>query len=201
MRFIRRSILALLLVAAATPSHAQVRHRAIPRRQQPTVVILVRHAEKDRSNPTASNPDLTAEGQRRARDLARYIRGRRVRAIITTQLKRARQTAAPAAEAFHVTPEIYTATGDGERTGREMAELVRRHMGQAVLVVGHSNTIPATIEALGGPKVAEICDSAFSNLFILVIRPGSAPTYNHTHYGEADPPGGRACVNGLVRAR
>jgi broad specificity phosphatase PhoE len=201
MRFVRRSVLQLLLIAAATPACAQVRHRPIPPRQQTTVVILVRHAEKDRSDPRAVNPELTAEGQRRARDLARVIRGRRVRAIITTHLKRARQTAQPAAEAFHVTPEVYEAVGDGQRTGREMAELVRRHMGEAVLVVGHSNTIPVTIEALGGPKLTEICDSAFSNLFILVIRTGSTPTLNHTHFGAADPPGGRDCVNGLRRER
>ena len=196
MRFIRR-LIPVVLALAATPSHRVV---AQQRSQQPTVIILVRHAEKDRSNPQGSNPDLTAAGQQRARDLARVLRRRHVNAVITTHLKRTVDTGKPTADNFHVVPEVYRATGDGKQTGIAMAQMIRAgHMGQTVLVVGHSNTVPATIEAMGGPKINEICDSAFSNLFMLVLYPNRPPRFTHTHYGAADPPGGRGCVNGLIR--
>lgn len=196
MHFSRR-LVPLLLAAAVAPWQPAA---AQQRPQQPTVIILVRHAEKDRSDPRASNPDLTDAGRRRARDLERVIRRRHVNAIITTNLKRTVETARPSAESFHVTPEVYHATGDGKATGVAMAEMIRaRHMGKTILVVGHSNTIPATIEALGGPKINEVCDSSFSNLFMLVLYPNRPLRFTHTHYGAADPPGGRSCVDGLHR--
>jgi len=194
MRFTRR-LVPLLLAAAAAPWQPAAAQRS----RQPTVIILVRHAEKDRSHPLATDPDLTPAGHQRARDLERVIRRRHVNAIITTHLKRTVETAQPSAEHFHLTPEVYRATGDGKATGAAMAEMVRaRHMGQTVLVVGHANTLPATIEALGGPKLKDLCDSSFSNLFMLVLYPDRAPRFTHTHYGAADPPD-RKCANGLER--
>lgn len=196
MRFSRR-LAPLLLAAAVAPWQPAAAQQGT---RQPTVIILVRHAEKDRSNPSDANPDLTAAGHQRARDLERVIRRRHVNAIITTHLKRAVLTAQPSADSFHITPEVYHPTSDGKTTGIAMAEMVRaRHMGQTVLVVGHSNTISATIEALGGPKLNEICDSSSSNLFMLVLYPNRAPRLTHTHYGAADPPGGPDCVDGLQR--
>lgn len=195
MRFTRRFVPVLLAALAAPWQPAAAQQRS----QQPTVIIFVRHAEKDRSNPRASNPDLTEAGRRRARDLERVIRRRHVNAIITTHLKRASETAQPSAESFRIAPEVYHATRDGKATGQAMAQMIRaRHMGQTVLVVGHSNTVPETIEALGGPKINEICDSSFSNLFMLVLYPNRSPRFTHTHYGAADPPD-RKCANGLNR--
>lgn len=49
------------------------------------------------------------------------------------------------------------------------ADAVRRHAGRTVLMVGHGNTIPAIITALGGPKLADLCDAQYSMLFTLVI--------------------------------
>jgi broad specificity phosphatase PhoE len=39
-----------------------------------------------------------------------------------------------------------------------------------VLVVGHSNTVPAIIRELGGPAVT-VADTDFAHLFILHITP------------------------------
>jgi len=41
-----------------------------------------------------------------------------------------------------------------------------------VLVVGHSNTIPAVVKALGGPEVT-IGENEYDNLFILVPGTGT----------------------------
>lgn len=191
-----RTLLPLALALAAAPWH----HAAAQRQQKPTVIIVVRHAEKDTSDPAARDPVLTAAGERRARELARVIRRRNVDAIITTQLRRNVLTARPAAEAFHITPDVFQAVADGRQTGIGMAQRVReRYMGKTVLVVGHSNTVAATIEALGGPRIKDVCDTAHSNLFMLVLYPDRTPRFTHTHYGDADPPGGDACRNGLVQ--
>ncbi|HEU4558450.1 MAG TPA: histidine phosphatase family protein [Longimicrobium sp.] len=191
-----RKLLPLALVLAAVPWQPV----AAQRQQKPTVVILVRHGEKDTSDPAARDPLLTPAGEQRARDLVRTIRRRNVDAIITTQLRRTVLTGRPAAEAFRITPDVFQAVSDGRQTGIGMARIVReRYVGKTVLVVGHSNTLAATIAELGGPRINDICDSSHSNLFMLVLYPNRSPRFTHTHYGDADPPGGSDCRNGLVQ--
>ncbi len=71
---------------------------------------------------------------------------------------------------------------------------MRRHAGSVVLVVGHSNTVPSIIAALGGPKLADLCDSAYSNLFVLVLgEPGGARLIR-SRFGDADPAADPACA-------
>ena len=40
---------------------------------------------------------------------------------------------------------------------REVADVVRRHRGQPVLVVGHGETVGPIIAAIGGPIVPDLC--------------------------------------------
>ncbi|MFI5243987.1 MAG: SixA phosphatase family protein [Gemmatimonadales bacterium] len=154
-------VLACLIVAAAQAS-AQ---------SKTTLVILVRHAEKA-ANP-AADPSLTEAGFARARALAAALANTNVQAVITTELVRTRETARPFAESRRLTPEIVH-TGARDAHASAVADAVRAHAGQAVLVVGHSNTIPAIIAALGGPKLPDICDTQYSNLFVLLVGEGRA---------------------------
>ena len=171
---------------------------ALAQRAATTTVILVRHAEKNTSNPADPNPGLTPAGEQRARDLLAAIRRRPVRGIITTDLARTRLTALPVAQHFRITPEEVQAGGDIQVHVRTVADLVRAHRGHTVLVVGHSNTVTKIIAALGGPALGDICDDAYSNLFTLVIPPTGTPRLTHGHYGAADPaPGDHACVDGV----
>ncbi|HKP74140.1 MAG TPA: histidine phosphatase family protein [Longimicrobiaceae bacterium] len=189
---IRRLHAIALAALVAVPGAAQAQRAA------PTTVILVRHAEKLTSNPAEPNPGLTPAGLQRARDLATALRNRRVSAIITTDLARTRLTAVPTAQRFHVTPEEVQAGGDVLVHARTVADRVRAHPGQTVLVVGHSNTVAKIIAALGGPTIGDICDDAYSNLFTLVIPPTGTPRLTHGHYGAADPaPDGHTCVDGV----
>src|SRR5947209_13815084 len=88
---------ATALIIAPFPSVAQP---ANPAGEFPTVV-LVRHAD------TASLPDrpLSAAGLKRAQDLATALRNAGVTAIITTQLRRTRETAQPLATALGLVPQ------------------------------------------------------------------------------------------------
>jgi broad specificity phosphatase PhoE len=157
---------------------------------QPATVILVRHAEK--ASQTESDPVLSAEGSQRAKDLAVALADAGVGSVITTHLQRTKLTAAALLEATKLTPIVVQA--GGATHAADVAAAVRaRPAGETVLVVGHSNTVNAIIGALGGPKMANICDSQYSNLYILQMT-APAPKLIRANYGKADP-ADPACAN------
>ncbi len=158
----------------------------------PTVVIIVRHAEK--GTVPANDPPLNAAGVARAKALARALADANVQAIITTHLQRTRETARPLAEARHLVPEV-VATG-GTAHAPTVADAVRKHLGQTILVVGHSNTVTAIIAALGGPKLPDLCDSQYSTLFTLVLDGPSARLVQGS-YGAPSPEQPRGCPNSM----
>lgn len=143
-----------------------------------TVVLLVRHAEKA---DNSADPELSAAGMERARVLVESVRRAKVTSIITTQLRRTRATAEPTATALGLTPEVIATTGANHV--REIADTVRARAGSVILIVGHSNTVPAIISELGA-SVPPICDSEYDNLYILTLpRDRSAPIVVQTRYG------------------
>lgn len=169
--------------------------------QGATTVIVVRHAEKATTNPQDPNPALSPEGQQRARDLAELLRSRQVAAVIATQYARTQLTAQPTADAAHLVIDTMPATRDVQAHAAAIAERIRtRYAGKTVLVVGHSNTVPKIVAALGGPALADLCDSAYGNLFTVVIPASGAPRYTQGHFGAADRTDA-ACANGFVVPR
>lgn len=139
-------------------------------------VILVRHAE---IAGAGADPSLSAQGKTRAALLASMLRDIRLDAIYVTEYQRTQQTAQPTADRFHITPEKFT----GENSA--LADAIRRHTSGNVLVVGHSNTVPAVISLLGGPQV-RIGDTEFDSLFILTIA-GAQSSLIHLHFGSGAP--------------
>jgi len=150
---------------------------------QPTTVILVRHAEK--AAEPANDPGLTPDGERRAHDLAQVARDAGVTAVITTQFARTRATAQPLASALSITPEVIDARGATH--AQDVATAVRRHAGQVVLVVGHSNTIPAIIAALGAAQPPPICDQEYDNLYVVTVPASGPARLIHARYGAPTP--------------
>ncbi|MEO6209854.1 MAG: histidine phosphatase family protein [Gemmatimonadaceae bacterium] len=152
-----------------------------------TLVIVVRHAEKDTS--PENDPHLTAAGVARAAALAEAIANAHVQAIITTQLLRSRETARPAAEANKVVPEVIARTSATISDVRAVAHAVRRHAGQAVLVLGHGETVGPILQALGAPRIPTLCASDYSELFILVLK-GPTARLIRSSYGapSVSPP-------------
>lgn len=135
-------------------------------------VILLRHAERAAGG---TNPSLTAAGRARAKLLARMLAKTGIDAIFTSEFKRTKETAAPIAERLGLSPlEL-----DDDMAA---AEQQLRAAGQCVLVVGHTDTVPALIAALGGPHV-EIPDNAFNRLFVVHVRNDSGNLLSMT-YGE-----------------
>lgn len=160
---------------AAVPASAQV--------AATTTVILVRHAEKSAS--PAADPPLTAAGEVRARDLVQAARDAGVTAIITTQYARTRATAEPTATALGITPTVVAATNASHV--HDVVEEIRKHAGQAVLVVGHSNTVPAIAEALAAKRPPAICDSRYDNMYVVTLPAADSVEIVHVKYGQPSP--------------
>jgi broad specificity phosphatase PhoE len=152
---------------------------------RPTTVIVVRHAEK--AAQPAADPPLTDVGRARAEALWAAVQDAGVRAVITTQYARTAQTAAPTVEHLGIKPEIVGA-GGADHPAR-VAAAIRKHAGETVLVVGHSNTVPAVIAALGAKEPAAICDEAYDNLYVVTIDAGGKASVIHARYGAATPAG------------
>lgn len=153
---------------------------AAPAAGQPDLIVLVRHAE--RASEPADDPGLTPAGEQRAQALAQALAGLRVNAIVTTQLRRTRATAAPLAQSLGVQPQVIeTRRGDAAGHIQAVADAVRAQSG-VVLVVGHSNTVTAVLAALGGPKLANLCETSFHHAFVL--QPAApAPRWAQFSYG------------------
>lgn len=185
----RYALLAAGLVAcapAAPPASAP--SAAMGAAQDSTVVVLVRHAEK--APVEGNDPPLSEAGEARARALAQTLAGMRFDAVIATERQRTQATARPLAQAQGLTPEIVGLAGAHVDN---VVAAVRRHTGQTVLVVGHSNTVPRITHALGGPQLRDFCEPEFSHLYVLVLKDGVAPRLEQRTYGAPDAPGAGDC--------
>lgn len=131
-----------------------------------TVVVLVRHAEK--ATDGSRDPLLTDAGRQRADALVERVADRPIAAVYATPFRRTQLTAWPVAHARGLSITVRPA---GE-SAASFAEVLRtRHAGQQVLVVGHSNTLPALARALGAPDVADMDESEYDRAMIVVIPP------------------------------
>ena len=175
-----------LLIATSLGPMTGAGARIQPLAAQATVVILARHGEK--AAEAADNPTLSAAGEARAAALAHALAGARLDAVFATEFTRTQQTAAPAAAAHHLKVRVLPVHGDSLAHARAVAAAIRvRPAGDAVLVVEHSNTIPAIITALGGPDLPELCRNEYETLFVLVREPGHQPRLIRSRFGAPDP--------------
>ena len=172
--------LALAILTIVSQGVTAVAHGQTPLR----AVIIVRHGEK--ATAPKENPPLSQAGEARARALLETLRDAGVTTVITTDQIRTRATAAPLLATLRLRETIVPRTEDPHEDAGDIATAIRR-AGGTVLVVSHQLTMPQIIAALGGPKVATICDVEFSNLYTLLPRGSSAMQLIRSHYGEPDP--------------
>jgi broad specificity phosphatase PhoE len=146
---------------------------------QQTTVILVRHAEKVDG---AGDVALTDAGKARAARLADLLRNAGVSAIYSTPYARTKDTAQPIAQALGLEVTVTPAPA-GAAFAQSVAErILRENKGKTVLVVGHSNTTPDVVKALGAPAVPPIPDSEYDNLFVVQIDAGGKATVIRAKY-------------------
>jgi broad specificity phosphatase PhoE len=184
MRLAASSSLSLLLALTLA--------RCVASQAPSTVVIVVRHADKD--TIPKDDPALTPAGVMRAHALAAALAHADVQAVITTQLIRSQQTGRPLAEARHLAIITVARGNDIARHALAVAAEVQRHRGKTVLVVGHGETVGPIIVALGGPRIAEICANEYSNLYTLVLDDGDRlARFIQSVYGTPSPPHTSPC--------
>jgi broad specificity phosphatase PhoE len=136
-----------------------------------STVFIVRHAEKADNSKDA---ELSEAGRARAEALANMLKDSKISVIYTTEFKRTQQTAAPLAKALGLT----VTTLPVENHTALVAKL-RTSPGNS-LVVGHGNTIPDIIKALGISELVKISDSDYDNLLVVVL--GEKPYLIRLHY-------------------
>ena len=152
----RRLLATLLLSCTALPVAAQDATRS--------VIYLTRHASTVEDG--SRDPELCPMGWYSARALANLLEPVGIRTILTSSLIRTQQTARPLSVRTETPITVVEVAGD---VHHHAAEVARRAAGAdgPVLVVGHSNTVPAIIRALGGPIIDDLKHEQFGDLFVL----------------------------------
>lgn len=129
----------------------------------PTTVILVRHAEKRLDE--GRDPNLTTAGFERAERLAEFALKQKTAALYATEYKRTQQTVMPSADLLSIEINVVDALEIGILSQR----IKNLHKGQTIMVAGHNITVPRLIRSLGGPEVAPIPETEYDNLYILTL--------------------------------
>jgi len=136
----------------------------------PEVVWLVRHAEKA-IEEGSKDPTLTAQGQGRAEALAVLLAPKNPSAIYSTDYQRTRDTVAPLAQETEVEVTIM----DARDTDGLVETLLGDHCAERVVVVGHSNTVPALITGLGADEIIVLDEKGgYGDLFAVRWEDGAA---------------------------
>jgi 2,3-bisphosphoglycerate-dependent phosphoglycerate mutase len=125
-----------------------------------STIFIIRHAEKA---DATKDPDLSEAGRARAEALVKTLRDANITAIYATEFKRTQQTAAPLAKALGITVTTLPA-----KDSAALIAKLRASTGNA-LVVGHGDTIPDLIKALGMSEPINIGESDYDNLFAVVL--------------------------------
>jgi len=149
----KRSIIVLIALAITTLVFAQ----------DQTTFILVRHAEK--ADDGTKNPPLNEDGKSRALNLAALMENQEITALYSTPYKRTQETLQPLATKKGLETQEYE-----PRAGSDwLAKLYSEHTGGTVVIVGHSNTIPALANhLLGNEAFAQFDEKEYSNLIVIV---------------------------------
>jgi broad specificity phosphatase PhoE len=143
---------------------------------QQTTIWVVRHAEKDTAAATKMDPPLSAVGEQRVKDLTSYLGGEKIDNVFSTDTKRTRATSA----AVSAPLLIYSARSFSDLATAIMPEF----KGKKVLIVGHSNTVLETIEALGGKRpITALTDDDYDYIFKLTIDDAGKVKVEAAHFG------------------
>jgi broad specificity phosphatase PhoE len=133
-----------------------------------TLIIVVRHAEKVQG--AGDDPPLTPAGEARAALLARLFGARggpgSLDAIYVSPPLRSRATVGPLAAKLGLVP-IVAPAHDLRGLARQ---ILHEHSGGRILVVGHSDTVPALVALLTGAKdIPAIADDDYSTMYIVTV--------------------------------
>jgi broad specificity phosphatase PhoE len=145
--------------------------RALPDPAEGATFVIVRHGEKATDDP--KDPSLAPAGEKRAARLAARLGREPVVAVYATGFRRTQSTAAPTARAHGLAVTPYDAAMPAADFARDLRA---RHAAGTVLVVGHSNTVPAIAQALCGCTIEPIPDAEYGRRITLRALPDGRVT-------------------------
>ena len=159
-------LLFIFIFSILSTVNPQQKPSATQENQSMTTYYFIRHAEKDTSDPSNRDPQLTDAGVRRAENWAKVFEEVEFDLIYTTDFTRTRETAKTVAKTQKKSVEIY----DPRQLFNK--DFQHKTKGKTVLIVGHSNTNPQFVNMILGEKVYEDIDEAESgSLFIVSVGP------------------------------
>jgi broad specificity phosphatase PhoE len=164
MRHLKLTTLALV-IAVLVPAAASAQQ----------TIFVVRHAERADDGKTSTSmtgapadPPLSPAGEARAAKLATMLADAGIKAIYVTEFKRTQDTARPLAAKLGIKAEVIPS----KDTAVLIAKIRSEHAKDAVLIVGHSNTVPEIVKAFTG-KVVTMSDEEYTAMFVLTPIAGT----------------------------
>ena len=130
-------------------------------------IYLVRHAEKDLSVDSYTDPPLTPCGKQRANQLSNFFHYINLEAVYSTNYNRTKNTAMPTAHAKGLKIKNYNAA---ELQGFSEVLLGLK---KDVLVVGHSNTTGVLAGLLIGENIEAFDLDIYNRIYQVVISKNS----------------------------
>jgi broad specificity phosphatase PhoE len=162
-------------------------------RQPPTVILLVRHAERNDAPPApgecpppglglqnSTGTSITDAGRERAAQLAHVAAEAGVSAIYVSEVCRTQTTVKPLADR--------TGAAVVQMNAADVQGLVNHiranQRGRTVLVASHSNRAPEIIAALGASPVPVVADTDYDNLWVITVPRWGSPRLVLLKYGR-----------------
>jgi broad specificity phosphatase PhoE len=149
------AILAALIAATASAPAAAA-----------DTVYVMRHLQK----AEGADPPLSAEGAANAQAVARTLATSGVKALFATPTRRAMETAKPLAAKLGLRVQAYD-PGNPDALVSAVAAVPG-----AVLVVGHSNTVPDLVARFGGKRTIVLTEEDFGTIFAVTPSSGQVAT-------------------------
>ncbi len=151
-------------------------------------IYIVRHAEKETGIDMTTmqhfaDPPLSYEGEQRALALKQVLESKNIRHIYSTNTARTLGTVSAIRE-MHLGMKInlYSTQTDSFKMFISEVKAIRRG---DVLIVGHSNTVNETVNAICGKTLVQgdLKDNEYDNLFELK-RKGNSYGFKRVKYGQ-----------------
>lgn len=161
MKFLNLFFLALFCLSLSCKQDDKTKTSSMT---ETSTYYFIRHAEKDRSDPSDKNPHLTEIGKARAAHWSDILSEVKFDAVYSTDYNRTKETAQPTTMKNNLELQIY------DPNTIDAKSFMKDTKGQTVLIVGHSNTTPEFVnKILGDKKYQDIDDSNNGNLYIVTI--------------------------------
>lgn len=136
-----------------------------------TTYYFIRHAEKDTTDTSNKDPELTEAGIKRAQNWTKTFKDIDFDLIYSSDYKRTVNTAKPIAKDQNKEIKFYDTKKLNDKDFQEKTK------NKTVLVVGHSNLNPEWVNyILGKEKYQDLDESVYGSLFIVTIHPNGDRT-------------------------